>query len=154
MNRRASVDAFLEQKRIAFVGVSSKERHFSRSLFREFVQRGYDVVPVNPKPDSVEGKQAFASVSAIEPKVDSVLVITPASQTAAVVEECAAAGVQRIWMYRATGPGSVDPKAVEFCKQKGIDVVAGECPHMFFPNAMFFHRFHGFVKKIVGAYPN
>lgn len=154
MNRLASVNEFLQQKRIAFVGVSRQERHFSRLLFREFIKRGYDVIPVNPNAGAFDGKTAFTSVSAIEPKVDSVLVITPASQTAAVVEECAAAGVRRVWMYRATGAGSVDPKAVEYCKEKGIDVVAGECPHMFFPETMFFHKFHGFVKKIIGQYPN
>jgi predicted CoA-binding protein len=153
MNRRATVDEFLQQKRIAFVGVSREEKHFSRALFREFVRRGYDVIPVNPNVDSVEGKAAFASVKQIEPAVDSVLVITPASQTGKVVEDCATAGVRRVWMYRAGGAGSVDLKAVEFCDAHGMDVVAGECPHMFFKDSMWFHKAHGFVRKVTGSYP-
>ncbi|MCX6622119.1 MAG: CoA-binding protein [Acidobacteria bacterium] len=153
MNRRACVDEFLQQKRIAFVGVSRKEQHFSRALFHEFVERGYDVIPVNPNLDAVEGKVAFASVSRIDPPVDSVLVITPASQTGKVVEECATAGVRRVWMYRAVGVGSVDPKAVEYCEAHGMGVIAGECPNMFFPDTAWYHNAHGFVRKLTGSYP-
>ena len=39
---------FLAQRRIAFVGLSRDPKHFSRVVFREMSQRGYDVVPVNP----------------------------------------------------------------------------------------------------------
>ena len=35
---------FLSLKRIAVVGVSRNPKDFTRSLFREFVRRGYDVV--------------------------------------------------------------------------------------------------------------
>ncbi len=153
MNRRATVDEFLEQKRIAFIGVSREEKHFSRTLFREFVLRGYDVIPVNPKTDSIEGRPTYASVKQIDPPVESALVITPAKLTGDVVKECAEAGVRRVWMYRAVGDGSVDPKAVEFCEAHGIDVVAGECPNMFFADAMWFHKAHGFIRKLTGSYP-
>jgi predicted CoA-binding protein len=45
---RSSIDAFLASKRIAFIGLSHNPKDFSRHLFREFVEHGYDVVPVNP----------------------------------------------------------------------------------------------------------
>ncbi|MCC7499846.1 MAG: CoA-binding protein [Bryobacterales bacterium] len=153
MNRRASVDEFLKQKRIAFVGVSRNERHFSRSLFREFVKRGYEVIPVNPNAETIDGKPSFASVTQIEPPVESALLITPNGQTRKVVEECAAAGVRRVWMYRAAGQGSVDRAAVEFCDARDIDVIAGECPNMFFPDAGWVHRTHGFIRRLTGNYP-
>jgi predicted CoA-binding protein len=153
MNRRASIDEFLGQKRIAFAGVSRSERHFSRALMREFLRRGYDVVPVNPQAESIEGRAAFANVSAVEPAVDTVLVITAAGQAEAVMADCARAGVKRVWLYRAAGPGSVSPQAVALGKAQGIDVIAGECPNMFFGDAAWFHRLHGLIKKIGGAYP-
>jgi len=31
--------------------------------------------------------------------------------------------------------------------------VAGYCPYMFLPQTPFFHRFHGFLMKVTGAYP-
>jgi hypothetical protein len=57
-------------------------------------------------------------------------------------------------MYRAGGKGSVSPQAVEFCEEHGIAVVPGECPYMFLQGESWFHRLHGFGRKISGAYPN
>src|SRR5579885_654854 len=54
-----AIQDFLAQKRIAFVGVSRDPKDFSCSLFREFVKRGYDVVPVNPNASEVMGRQTF-----------------------------------------------------------------------------------------------
>jgi hypothetical protein len=55
-------------------------------------------------------------------------------------------------MYRAAGKGAVSPKAVAFCQERGIEVIAGECPFMFLPSGGV-HRLHGFFRKITGRYP-
>jgi hypothetical protein len=51
------------------------------------------------------------------------------------------------------GAGAVSRGAVEFCRSRGIRVIEGECPFMFLPNAGFPHQFHGFCRKLLGAYP-
>ncbi len=71
-----------------------------------------------------------------------------------VVQECAELHIPRVWMYRAGGEGAVSPQAVEFCEEHGIAVVPGECPYMFLSGEPWFHRLHGFVKKIAGSYPS
>jgi predicted CoA-binding protein len=148
-----AVDDFLAQKRLAVVGVSQRPKDFSRLLFHEFLERGYDVVPVNPAAQNIEGQRCFAHVQDISPPVDGVLLMTPPAVTDTVVRDCAAAGIQRVWMYRATGKGAVSPEAVEFCESHGMSVIPGECPFMFLPGGAWLHRFHGMVKKIAGAYP-
>jgi uncharacterized protein len=85
--------------------------------------------------------------------VDAALLMTSPRVTETVVRDCAEAGVTRVWMYRAAGSGAVSDAAVQFCADHGISVIAGECPFMFFPGTAWFHRFHGFVKKIAGTYP-
>lgn len=152
---KTSLDAiqrFLAQKRIAFVGVSRDPKDFSSSLFREFTKRGYDLVPVNPKASEVLGRPSFARVQDIKPPVDAVLLMTNPCVSEAVVQDCAKAEIRQIWMYRAGGTGAVSPKAVDFCRDRGITVVAGECPFMFFPHNGF-HGIHGFIRKITGSYP-
>ena len=79
--------------------------------------------------------------------------MTSPEVTDAVVADCAEAGVRRVWMYRATGTGAVNPMAVSFCHEHGIAVVAGECPFMYLPAAGGIHRFHGLIRKITGHYP-
>lgn len=150
---RTTIDDFLSQKRLAIVGLSRNTQDFSRSVFREFVRRGYDAVPVTPMASELDGKHCFAKVSEIEPPVDGVLLMTSPQTTEEVVQDCAAAGVTRVWMHRAGGAGAVSQNAVDFCRQHGMAVVAGECPLMFLPNGEWFHRFHGFLKKVTGSYP-
>ena len=147
------IQDFLAQKRFAFVGVSRQPKDFSRSLFHEFRARGYDAVPVHPAAEAIDGVPCFRSLQEIDPPVDSVLLMTPPEVTDMLVRECAQAGIARVWLYRGGGRGAVSPSAVKFCEDNGIDVIPGECPFMFFPETGFVHRFHGFVRKIAGAYP-
>ena len=133
------------------VGVSRKDNDFTRSLFREFVKRGYDAVPVNPEAEELDGRRCFHRVQEIAPPVDGALLLTPPKVTESVVMECAAAGIPRVWMYRAGGDGAVSKAAVAYCKSKGIAVVPGYCPFMFWKDANFFHRLHGFFVKLTSG---
>jgi len=150
---KSRIDEFLAERRFAIIGVSRNPKDFSRILFREFLKRGYDVVPANPGCVEIEGRACARSIAAIEPPPESVLLMTPPSVTETLVSECAAAGVKRIWMYRAAGAGAVSQRAVAYCHANHIDVIAGECPMMFLPETGWLHRVHGFVRRISGAYP-
>lgn len=147
------IQEFLGQKRFAIVGVSQSPKDFSRALFREFRERGYDPVPVNPAAREIEGQPCFSRLQEIQPPVEGVLLMTSPAVTDAVVHDCAEAGIKRVWMYRAGGHGAVTADAVHFCESSGISVIPGECPLMFLPGGAWFHRFHGLVKKIARTYP-
>lgn len=149
---RETIEDFLAQKRIAMVGLSREGQDFSVNLFKELRRRGYDVVPVNPKMTELWGPQCFARVQDIQPPVDGALLMTSPSVTEAVVRDCAEAGIRRVWMYRAVGQGAVSDEAVDFCRERGIAVVPGECPFMFLPKNGF-HGIHGFIRKITGRFP-
>jgi predicted CoA-binding protein len=148
-----TIEDFLAQKRIAMAGISRDPANFSVKLFEELCRRGYDVVPVNPNAAEVQGRQCFARVQDIQPPVEAVLLMTSPEATETVVNDCAVAGIRRVWMYRAAGKGSVSSKAVQFCRERGIQLVPGQCPFMFLPDTAGVHRFHGFVRKITGRYP-
>jgi len=151
---RNLIDNFLTQKRLAFVGVSRDPKNFSRTLFREFQKQGFDVVPVNPNATEVEGVPCVATVQDISPPVESAYLMTSPDITDQVIHDCAAAGITQVWMHRGEGVGAVSQDALEFCRANGINVVPGFCAFMFLPNAGFFHKAHGFVMKLTGAYPN
>jgi predicted CoA-binding protein len=148
-----TIEDFLAQKRIAMAGISRDPANFSVKLFEELCRRGYDVVPVNPNAEQVQGRRCFARLQDIQPPVEAALLMTSPEATEAVVNDCAEAGIRRVWMYRAGGKGAVSRQAVQFCRERGIQVVPGQCPFMFLPDTAGFHRFHGFVRKITGRYP-
>ena len=153
MSTIRDVEDFLALHRIAIVGVSRDPKDFSRLLFREMCDRGYEMVPINPAADEIDGRECFHSLQAVKEPIEGVLVMTPFSATRQIVEDCAAAGIRNVWIYRAGGQGAVSPDATAFCKQNGIRVVDGHCPFMFFRGTKFVHRAHGFLLKITRRYP-
>ena len=153
MTTLLDVQDFLALHRLAVVGVSRNPKDFTRLLFREFLNRGYDAVPVNPGIREMEGVACFASLSDVAPPVEGALLLTSPEVTDQVVRECASAGVRQVWMYRAAGRGAVSPAAAAFCASNGIRVVEGECPFMFLPETPWIHRAHGFCRKLLGRHP-
>jgi len=144
---------FLAQRRIALVGVSRDPRDLSRKLFEELRGRGYDVVPVHPTLESVDGVACARRLQEVSPPADGALLMTPPAATDRVVRDCAEAGVSRVWMHRGVGPGAVSPAAVSYCRDHGIAVVTGACPFMFLPRAGLVHRTHGFLARLLGHHP-
>ena len=147
------VQDFLALRRIAMVGVSRDPKDFSRLLFKEMCRRGYDMVPINLSADVIDGRECFHSLQAVKQPVEGVLVMTSFQATVQVAQDCAAAGVRNVWIYRAGGRGAVSPEASAFCAENGIRVVDGYCPFMFFQETKFLHRVHRLVQKIMRRYP-
>ena len=153
MTTLKQIHNFLGRKRLAVVGVSRNPQDFTRTLFHELQRRQYDVIAVNPNLEQIAGVPCCARVADIDPPAEGALLMTKPAATERVVRECHAAGIRDIWMYRGAGTGAVSPEAVQFCEANGMSVVAGECPFMYLPESPWFHRFHGFCRKIAGAYP-
>lgn len=150
---RANIENFLSYRRLAMVGVSRNAKDFSRTLFRELNSRGYDMVPVNPAVDEVEGVKCFGRVSEIEPAVQGALLMVPSRLSADVVKDCAAAGISQIWFYRGGGEGAVSPQALQTCEEYNISTIPGECPYMYLAGGAWYHGVHRFCRKIVGTLP-
>jgi predicted CoA-binding protein len=142
--------AFLKLPRIAFVGLSRDPKDFSRYVFRELVKRGIVVVPVHPSLREAEGCAVFASVKEVAPPVDGALVMTPPGETLRVLEQCAAAGIRRVWLHRGGGRGAADADARAYCARAGIEAVTDLCPFMALAGAGVGHRLHGFVRTTFG----
>ena len=147
------IDEFLVSKRLALVGASRNPKDFSRMLFAELLRRGYDVVPVNPAATEIDGVHCYPRLQDITPPLSAALVMTPAEKSEQVVHDCAEAGIDHVWLFRAAGVGAVSKAAVDFCHAHGLRLIEGHCPYMFLPKAHWIHRLHGFFLKIFGGYP-
>jgi predicted CoA-binding protein len=157
MTTLQDIRSFLALRRLAVVGVSRRANDFSRLLFRELLQRGYDLVPVNPAlaemEAEVDGIPCAAKIADVCPPVEGALLLTSPSVTEKVLEDCVRAGIHNVWLYRASGAGAVSPSAISFCQSHGVAVVGGECPFMFLPETGLVHRLHGFCRKMTGTFP-
>jgi uncharacterized protein len=148
------IDEFLRTKRFAMIGVSRNRRDFSRRLFDELTDQGYDVIPVNPGAVSIEGKPCFRKIQDVEPRVSCALILTPRSITDRILLECADAGITLAWIYGISGEKDIGPDAVRIAQDHGIRIVPGFCPYMFMEEPALHHWLHRLMWKAIGRYPN
>ncbi|MCJ7584997.1 MAG: CoA-binding protein [Anaerolineales bacterium] len=148
MISKAVVEDFISQKALAIVGVSRGGQKFGNMAYRELKAKGYQLYPIHPSAETLEGDRAYADFKSLPEKVGGVLVIVPPAQTEKVVREAAAAGVTRIWMQR----GAESEAAIRFCQESGIAEVHGECI-MMFAGKYFFHKPHRWVWGLLGKLP-
>lgn len=126
--------SFLASRRIAVTGVSrTPDGHGGNAVYKRLRDRGYAVFAVNPNATTVEGDPCFASLSAIPGGVDAVVIATRSEHAAATVSECVALGIDKVWMHRSFGAGSVCESATNIGRQRGVTVIDGGCPLMFAP---------------------
>lgn len=144
---------FLAQKRIAVVGVARSGQDTATFILAKLRQQGYDAVGVNPHGGTSGGAPVFASVKDIPGGVDGAVLVTRPEVALAVVRDCHAAGIPRVWMHDNTLlPGSSSLEAVAFCVEHGIKVIPRGCPMMHVkPDPA--HRFLGWVLRAVGRLP-
>lgn len=88
-NRRVSIEALFYPKTVAVIGATA-ERKFGQIAFENLLKNrgGIEVIPVNPKADTILGVKCYPSVKAIPGKVDLAVVIVPAKIALQVVREC------------------------------------------------------------------
>lgn len=132
---------FLACKRIAVTGVSRHPKdHGSNTIYRRLRDRGYEVFPVNPNADEVEGTTSYHDLTSIPGGVDAVVIATAPERAEATVRECAELGITQVWMHHGPGPSSVSATATAYGREHGITVIDGGCPLMFEPTADFGHK--------------
>jgi len=149
MNTKAAVDDFLAQRSLAVVGVSRSGKKFGNMAYRELKGKGYQLFPIHPEAEVLEGDKCYASLSALPEPTGGVLIIVPPTGTEQVVRDAAAARIPRVWMQQGAGSDA----AVRYCEEHGISAVHGKCILMFAEPLRFYHKPHRWVWKLLGKLP-
>ena len=145
---------FLSHKRVAVTGVSRNAgNHGSNVVYQRLKQRGYDVFPVNPHAESVEGDRCYPDRHAIPGGVEAVVIGTKPERALATVQECDDLGIKDVWMHRSFGGGSVSSEATAYGREHGMTVIDGGCPLMFEPTSDPGHKVIRAVCRLNGHMP-
>ncbi|MBT8378491.1 MAG: CoA-binding protein [Ignavibacteria bacterium] len=143
------IDEFLEQKKLAVVGVSRKKNKFGNVIYRELKKKGFQVYPINPNTDIVEGDICYPDLFSLPEKVDGAVVNVPPAQTEKIVKEIKEAGITKVWLQQ----GSQSDDSIKYCERNEIECVSNECILMFAEPAGFIHRAHRWVWGALGKLP-
>ena len=144
-----SINSFLKLKNIAVIGVSISTKGFGAAVYNQLKDGGYTVFAVNRKGGFSNSIKLYESLFKIEQNIDGIVTVVPPRETEIVIQQAKDLGINNIWMQQ----GSESKNAIEFCEQNKINYVAKECILMFAGPVKSIHRFHRFINKISGKYP-
>ena len=118
------IRSFYDFKNIAIVGMSTNERKPAHFVPKYLIERGFDVVPVNPTASEILGRKSYPSVMDIPQDIDIVDVFRRSEDVPAAVDDAIKKrGLKVIWMQSGIHNEAAEKKA----KENGIDVVFNRC---------------------------
>ena len=119
-----------EYKTWAVVGCSPDAFRDSNMIARLLIDKGYDVIPVNPTCDGeILDRRCYPSLDAIERPVEVVDIFRRADQAGVHVDEAIAIGAKAVWMQL----GVIDHDAARRAEAAGLEVVMNRCPKIELP---------------------
>lgn len=117
------IQNLLAMSRVAIVGLSSNELRPSNFVGFYLQRHGYDIVPVNPREDSIFGKQSYPSLLDIPDPVDIVDVFRAPAAVPEIAEQAVAIGAKALWLQF----GVISAEGVRIAEEGGLDVVVDRC---------------------------
>ena len=115
-------------KRIALVGASANEARPSWIVTKYLIERGYDVVPVNPglAGQSILGKLVYATLKDIPGPIDMVEIFRNSEAAGPITDEALALSPlpKVIWMQLSVR----NDEAAARAEAKGVTVIMNRCP--------------------------
>ncbi|MGZ8580005.1 MAG: CoA-binding protein [Actinomycetota bacterium] len=114
-----------EARTIAVVGLSSKPGRPSLDVAAYLQERGYRIVPVNPRETEVLGERAYPSLQDIpdDLPIDVVDVFRRAEDTPPIARDAVAIGAKVLWLQA----GIVNEEAYRIASEAGLEVIMGVC---------------------------
>ena len=111
------------QSVFAVVGASRSPEKYGHKVFRDLLEAGYEVYPVNPKADEVLGRKCYPDLRSLPRKPDVVVFVVPPKVTEALAPQCVELGVRFVWMQ----PGAESEEAIRMLEEAGIKVFHHVC---------------------------
>jgi acyl-CoA synthetase (NDP forming)/GNAT superfamily N-acetyltransferase len=130
-----SVQRLLTPRSIAVIGASTQEGSIGHQVFQNVLSGGFQgpVYPVHPSALHVSSVRAFRSVLEIPDEVDLAVVVVPAAEVPAVVEQCGRKRVGGLVIISAgfaeAGPegARAERALVEQARRLGMRVIGPNC---------------------------
>ena len=115
---------FYDLRNIAVVGMSKNEGKPAHFVPKYLIERGYNVIPVNPTITEVLGKKSYPSIADMPEDVDVVDIFRRSEDVPVVVMDAMKKkGIKVIWMQE----GIYNEEAERKAKENGMDVVYNRC---------------------------
>ena len=104
---------------VAIIGASAAQNKFSNKSIHAHLRAGYDVYPVNPKEETIEGLKCYKSVTEIPVALDRISLYLPPAVGVRVLDDIAKKGCQELWV----NPGADSPELIQKAQTLGLNPI-------------------------------
>jgi hypothetical protein len=108
-------------KIVAVIGASKDRDKFGNKAVRGFRQAGYEVIPIHPLDDEIEGIQAYGSVLEVPGDIDIATLYVPPNVGERLVDEIVQKKIPLLWL----NPGADGPGVIKRAQAFGLELVIG-----------------------------
>ena len=113
------IDEMLNKKIWAVIGATQDPEKYGNIIYRKLKAKGYEVYPVNPMYDTVEGDQCYSDLKSLPQKPDVLNMVVSPKRGKPVLEEAARLGIKYIWLQ----PGTYDSELMSLIEQLNLVAV-------------------------------
>jgi uncharacterized protein len=110
-------------KTVAIVGLSPNELRASYFVGYYLRRHGFEVIPVNPREESIMGVTSYPSLGDVPEKIDVVDVFRAPDAVPAIAREAVDVGAGALWLQY----GVISPQGAQTAEDGGLDVVMDRC---------------------------
>lgn len=118
-------------KTIAIMGLSPDETKASNMVGKFLKEKGYKIVPVYPKEDTILGEKVYRSLAEIPFAIDMVDIFRKPKAFDAIADACIERGDVKVFWGQL---GLVNNAAAEKALAAGMKVVQNQCPKIVLQN--------------------
>ncbi len=104
---------------VAIIGASADRAKFSNKSIHAHLRARYDVYPVNPREETLEGLKCYKSVLDIPVALDRVSLYLPPPVGVNVLDDIAKKGCQELWI----NPGAENPELIQKAQTLGLNAI-------------------------------
>jgi hypothetical protein len=104
---------------VAIIGASADRNKYSNKSIHAHRQAGYDVYPVNPKEESIEGLKCYKSVLDIPVALERISLYLPPQIGETVLDDVAKKGCKEFWV----NPGADSAELIGNAQALGLYVI-------------------------------
>jgi len=112
-----------EARTIAVVGLSDNPARPSYDVASFLQKKGYRIIPVNPKLESVLGEKSYPDLLSFPEKIDIVDIFRRSEDVGPIIDEAISAGAGAVWMQL----GVINDEAARKASEAGLDVIMNLC---------------------------
>lgn len=108
---------------VAVVGATDDPGKYGSVIYRDLKNKGFEVYPVNPSRQTVDGDLAYRSLADLPAAPTIVNIVVPPKATINVLEKALQLGHNNVWVQ----PGAESPEVMAYLTENDFNYLANSC---------------------------